>query len=488
MSEEWLFASQAIGHKYLSPRRCCQASPDHFFLLEFPLVFYFSKMNKMFPSKYGQIVAISLLVVLGPWALPCLADEDVPVSNYEEFAGELIFDVRMQGNHVTKDWIIAREIWTTEGEILDVEMVADDITRLENLAIFGGVVVAATQEPEGVVLNYSFDEMPWIIPYPAMNYTEENGFSIGVGVASPNFGGRGVALSGSAVFGGTSMFKFSASNPWISGNHLSAGLSAWHQTRRNELLDFKQTSTLIAPRAGKYIGKNGRLDVDAGYYKITSDEPGRTLNPSNTDEIWYGGVSLGYDGRDSWRVPHEGWHNEVAVSYMGGDANSWNLAFDVRRYHPVKDRHTIATGPYLGLQSGTVGEDVAPHLQFFVGGANSVRGYKLEELGKEIFGKNQFLYTLEYRYLVLPRGPIRIFKWSFSIGAELAAFGDAGLAWSDPEDFNLSRMRSGAGLGIRLLVPGLDSVRFDVARSEDGDTVFNFGVRAIFDERKKRVR
>ena len=237
-----------------------------------------------------------------------------------------------------------------------------------------------------------------------------------------------------------------------------------------------------------YASKNGRLDFDAGYYKISSDEPGRTLNPSNTDEIWFGGVSLGYDGRDSWRVPHEGWHNEVAVSYMGGDANSWNLAFDVRRYHHVKDRHTIATGPYLGLQSGTVGEDVAPHLQFFVGGANSVRGYKLEELGKEIFGKNQLLYTVEYRYLILPRGPLEIFNWSFSIGAEIAAFGDAGLAWSDPEDFNLSRMRSGAGLGIRLLVPGLDSVRFDVARSEDGDNVFNFGVRAIFDERKKRVR
>jgi len=44
------------------------------------------------------------------------------------------------------------------------------------------------------------------------------------------------------------------------------------------------------------------------------------------------------------------------------------------------------------------------------------------------------------------------------------------------------------GVGVRLLVPGLESLRFDMARSEQGDTVFNFGVRTVFGERKKRVR
>ncbi|RLB92357.1 MAG: hypothetical protein DRH76_11395, partial [Deltaproteobacteria bacterium] len=149
---------------------------------------------------------------------------------------------------------------------------------------------------------------------------------------------------------------------------------------------------------------------------------------------------------------------------------------------------TIATGPYLALQSGTVGQDIAPYMQYFIGGANSVRGYNLEELGKEIFGKNQLIYTLEYRYLLVPPGPLTVLGMTFSLGLEAAAFGDAGVAWSRPGDFNLDRTRSGYGVGIRLLVPGLESLRFDVARSEFGDTVFNFGVRAIFDERKKRVR
>ncbi len=95
---------------------------------------------------------------------------------------------------------------------------------------------------------------------------------------------------------------------------------------------------------------------------------------------------------------------------------------------------------------------------------------------------------MEYRFLAIPTRPVKIFKWTFSLGLELAAFGDVGVAWSDPHDFNTDRSRSGGGVGVRLLVPGLDSLRFDVARSEDGNTVFNFGLRAIFDERKKRVR
>ncbi len=436
-------------------------------------------------------VAIGVVgMCLAAWvfaAAPALAiDENQP--DLEPYRGQIIAEITVAGNHVTKDWIIAREIWSTEGQELVPELILDDITRLENLAIFGNVMVVPAVHAGGVALNFSFTEMPWIIPYPAMNYTEENGFSLGAGAASPNFGGRGVSLSASAVWGGATVYKFSGANPWITGNHVSAGLRAFHQGRQNQLLDFKQTSEMVAPEVGKYIGKNGRLKFSGGYYAVSSDKPGRTLNPSNKDKLWFGGASLGYDGRDSWRVPREGWHNELELLYLGGEANSWTWGFDVRRYQPLGDRQTLATGPYLALQSGTVGQEIPVYMQYFIGGANSVRGYSLEELGKEIFGKNQFLYTAEYRYLVLPPGPVKILNWTFSLGLEAAAFGDVGLAWSRPGDFNMARTRGGYGLGVRLLVPGLESLRFDVARSEFGDTVFNFGVRAIFDERKKRVR
>jgi outer membrane protein insertion porin family len=433
------------------------------------------------------VAAMVTLFVLPVFVTPGLA-EDEPQPDLEPFRGQIIVEITIGGNHVTKDWVIAREVWAAEGHELDPDEIKEDVIRLENLAIFGSVLVTPVPVEGGVSLNYSFTEMPWIIPYPAMSYTEENGFSLGVGVASPNFSGRDIMLSGSAVFGGSTRYNISASNPWISGNHVSAGVTAFHQTRRNELLEFEQTSDMVALSAGKYIGENGRLKFQGGYYGVGSDLPGRTLSSDNHDELFYGAVNVGYDGRDSWRQPQEGWHNDFSLLYMGGNANTWTWGFDIRRYEPVGKNQSIATGPYLALQSGTVGEDIPPYMQFFIGGANSVRGYKLEELGKEIFGKNQFIYTLEYRYLIIPTQPVKILKWTFSLGLELATFGDVGVAWSHPNDFNLDRTRSGYGAGVRLLVPGLDSLRFDFARNEEGQNVFNFGVRAIFDERKKRVR
>jgi len=140
------------------------------------------------------------------------------------------------------------------------------------------------------------------------------------------------------------------------------------------------------------------------------------------------------------------------------------------------------------MQSGQIGVDLPTYLQYFLGGSNSIRGYKLEELGNELFGKNQFLYTLEYRYTLLPLRGFKILKWTISAGFELAGFGDGGIAWSQAREFALDRARFGFGLGLRLLLPGVNMIRFDVGMSQFGDAVFNFGANSIFEARRQRVR
>jgi hypothetical protein len=117
-----------------------------------------------------------------------------------------------------------------------------------------------------------------------------------------------------------------------------------------------------------------------------------------------------------------------------------------------------------------------------------VRGYEIEQAGKETFGKNQFVCNLEYRWNAMPVRPFRIFKWSFGLGLQLAAFGDLGLAWSRPEDLALDRTRLGCGLGARLLLPGMEMVRFDVGLNRNGEFAFNFGTGSIFSARRLRVR
>ena len=123
-----------------------------------------------------------------------------------------------------------------------------------------------------------------------------------------------------------------------------------------------------------------------------------------------------------------------------------------------------------------------------LGGANTIRGYKLEELGRELFGKNQLLYTIEYRYVLMAPRAFSVFKWSIGMGFELAGFSDVGVAWSRSQDFSLNRTRIGFGAGFRVLLPAIEMIRFDIGVSQYGDVVFNFGMNSIFHARSQRIR
>jgi outer membrane protein insertion porin family len=431
--------------------------------------------------KAHRIILVFAAIVL--FAGEALAN----VAELEPYRGQIIEEIRLAGNRVTRDYVITREIWTEEGKPLDPELVAEDLTRLENLAIFGSVVVIPSQGDEGVILDFEFTEMPWLIPYPAVKWNEQNGFSFGAGLSSPNFRGQGVLLSASAVFGGTTNASFRALHPWVAGDHLSIELLAYHSERENTLLQFEEISDRVEVTLGYHIGRFGRMSGNVGYWGVASDLDGITLHSGNRDNMLILGAKLGYDSRDSWRVPHRGWDAHLVSEQLLGDAQTQTTTLDVTRYQPIADGHTFAFGPLASFRTGDVGSEVPSYDQYFLGGSNSVRGYDLEELGREIFGKNRLLATAEYRYLVMPVRPFRIAKWSVAVGLELATFADVGVIWSEPEQFNLDRTRFGYGAGARVLFPVVDMIRFDIGVSETGDVEFNFGIRAIFDARSVRT-
>lgn len=406
-----------------------------------------------------------------------------PLADLEEYRGETIAEIRLQGNRVTRDFVITREIWSEEGDPLDPDLVAQDITRLENLAIFGSVIASTSRVENGVQLDFEFTEMPSILFYPAVAWNEQNGFSGGVGVSSPNFLGRGMTLSAKAVFGGTTNFFFRGANPWIAGDHFSAEVYASHSERENTILEFDQIDDRVELDFGYYLGRHGRMRGSIGYRGVESDVTGITLNPRGRDEMLQLGLSLGYDSRDSWRVPHSGWHAEASTTWLAGDADTQEISLDARRYQPIADGHTLVIGPLASLQTGTVGAQIPSYQQYFLGGANSVRGYQLEELGKRIQGRRRLLLNSEYRWLVVPVRPLRVLKWSVAVGVEVAAFADLGTVWNDSGDFGPETTRFGYGLGARILFPLVEMIRFDLGVSEYGDLEFNFGIRSIFESR-----
>ena len=387
--------------------------------------------------------------------------------------GRVVGAVEIEGRQVTQEGVVTREIHTTAGEPLDVKTVVADVRRLKNMQIFSEVgVVVEPLEGERVRVRFVLREMNSWLPTLAVQFTEENGFSAGPGVAALNLTGRNIRLSASAIFGGTTQFWSDFNWPWITGHHIGLRGRAAFLERTDTLNEFEESSNELTLRPSRFLGEHGRLGAGFQLLTVESDRDGKTLSPNNKDTLISLEASIGWDTRDSWNNPRGGWKNELVVSKtgggLGGDADFWRLIVDIRRWQQTSGNQRLLLSGLMSLQSGEVGIDIPEYLQYRLGGANTIRGYDVEKLGRTLFGRNQLIGTAEYSFRVVPQRRFDFWKLSFRLGLELALFGDVGVAWSESRDLNSKRTRAGGGAGVRLLIPGNEMVRVDFGWSPEG--------------------
>ena len=438
------------------------------------------------PEHTIRLVLV-LLTLLGAAPAPCAGaqlvkagSEGFRVADLAAWQGRVVRRIDVRGHQVTRETVIRREIRTEVGEPLVLETVAADVTRLDNISIFAQIDVdAEAAGDDGVRLTFVFKEMPSWIPLVSFVYTEENGFSAGPGVTALNVDGRGIRFSGRAYFGGTRQYWVRVQDPWVAGNHLGFDVFGARYERTDALRGFEETSEELTPELGTWLGDRGRLRGKLSLFRMRSDTDGVTLSPDNDDLLVRLGVAVGWDSRDSWRNPTRGWQNELEVwktgGFLGGDGDFWSMNLDLRRWFRTGHRQKLQLAGLLSLQSGDLGADVPLYMDYRLGGANTIRGYSVNELGKALAGKNQLLGTAEYSFTLVPLRRWDIWVLSMRLGIELAVFGDVGTAWSEPAELGWSRTRAGAGAGLRILVPGTEMTRFDVGWSPEGGVHFHFG-------------
>ena len=435
----------------------------------------------------SSAVALALAVAAGS-LLPGFAQAQADPAAFAPFEGRRVTALHLEGNRTTREYVITRELQTKVGEPFHLATLTADLQRLENLGLFAETTVAPTAEPDGVSLLLGVHEMPPLLVYPSFIYTEENGFAYGGGLSAMNLTGRGINLSARAYFGGSTQRWARLSHPWIAGNHLSFEFFGGERDRADVLNGFEEDSWEFTPKVGTWLGRHGRLQGSLSLFRMRSDVDGKTLDPDNEDQLVRVGGSIGWDTRDSWREPRHGWKNEIELVRSGGSGTFWTMNLDVRRYQPTGPGRYLLLSGLLTRQTGTVGEDVPVYLTYYLGGANSIRGYAIEELGPKLNGKNQLLTTAEHSFNLLPLGRRDFFKWSFSLGLDLALFADAGIAWSESQDLEWNRIRGGGGVGLRLLVPGSEQVRFDLGWSEGGGLQFHFASGTKPASQRQRLR
>jgi outer membrane protein insertion porin family len=222
---------------------------------------------------------------------------------------------------------------------------------------------------------------------------------------------------------------------------------------------------------------------------MSTDNSEITSSSDDRDNLLSLGFYLGYDTRDYWTNPRRGWWNEFEISriggFLGGDGDFWSFTFDLRRFHPLADRHIVSVFSLTTLNTGRVGEGIPVYRDFHLGGSNTIRGWSLDSTR----GKNQFINTFEYRYNLLEPRPLSIRGMNLYFGVGLAAFTDVGIAWDSAEQFAANNFLDGYGLGLRFFVPFVDVIRFDFAWGEPDEGLRrHFGVPWKAVKQRQRIR
>ncbi len=406
----------------------------------------------------------------------------------DDLEGKIVTEVRIRGLAHTKDYIVERELVSRVGEPFSEQNLKKDAERLDRLRIFSSIEFRSVAVDSGVRIEIEVRETFPYMPIISIRVDDENGVSAGPGFKSVNFLGRGIELGIAAQFGASTNLDVSLRNPWVTGNHLSYKVRYLRRDRPNEFDAFHEIANELEARFGSFIGEAGRIGVLAGFSTVHSDRDGVTLSSDNLDKIPSLGVYLGYDTRDIWSRPGIGWWNEVDITksdVRDTPGGFWTTDIDLRRYQTWHTRHTLLLTSLTTLQSGTLGEDIPIYEDFHIGGTNTIRGWPLDSRS----GKNQFINTVEYRFLLTEPRPFSVSFLTAYIGLQLAAFADVGHAWSESNDFAVNQFIDGYGIGLRILLPFVDEIRLDVAWGAPGEGLtFHFGIYPKVVMQRERVR
>lgn len=222
-----------------------------------------------------------------------------------------------------------------------------------------------------------------------------------------------------------------------------------------------------------------RISVRDGLFSSTAqaiDELGNPLSVSGsgTDDLFTLNAATQYDTRDNTSNPTEGSRLRFGIdqSIPVGDSsiNMTRLHGSATQFIP-SPLFGFSEGPrtlVLNVQGGHIFGDVPPYESFSLGGASTVRGYGLGDVGS---GSSFLQATAEYRFpitsLVALKRPVDLsgtifVDYASTLGTQSAVIGQPGLVRNKPGD------GLGYGIGLRASTSALVT-RLEFALNDQTD-------------------
>jgi len=362
-----------------------------------------------------------------------------------------INEVKVEGLQKTKEAIVLRELSVHPGDIYVQEKIDQSYHRLNNLGYFYEVSPALLQEgekPDEVIFNAQVTEartgrFNGVLGYAPPTSLDEKPQLTGVIEASEiNLLGTGRCLNILWKSGTLEVYRCGYEEPWVLGKPLKIGFefSGLKQTEQHTGFVSKERSGSLM--VGTNLMKWLEGSLAATYKRI--DLPAEIDNSQSG--IKYGlTFSLQRDSRNYYLNPVRGRVDKIALEISQGDFKLRKIWLDFNQYFQTWEKQVVAIGLHA---ASTWGINIPPTELFYLGGANTLRGYN-EDWFK---GPRRLYSNIEYRFLT-------------GRASQIFLFLDLGTVSKIDQPNVLESLKIGYGFGMRLESKGgLMSLDYGLAR------------------------
>ena len=367
-----------------------------------------------------------------------------------------IGEVKLTGLQKTKPEVVLRELPVQTGDIFDQRQIDQSFHRLVNLGYFYEVSPSLLEEgarPEQIIFNAKVTEARTgrfigVIGYapPTTEFEEAPQLTGMIEATETNLLGTGREANFLWKSGLLRTLKIGYAEPWAFGKPIKIGVEYSQLKQRNQFTDAESNERAAAVTVSARFRRLFEGSLGFSYKRIGLPTE-TTLLPAISPSIHspiadvadpaaqsggkYGvTLALTRDSRDYFLNPTRGRLDGVAFEFSRGDFRMRKLWVDLRSYFPTWRRQVIAIGVHGAVAWGN---NIPPTELFYLGGANTLRGYDEDWF----FGPRRVYANIEYRLLV-------------GRTSQFFVFTDLGTVTQVDQPTVFDPLRVGYGFGMRL--------------------------------------